>query len=142
MGQLTSHADSGLYSHSSIYLQLPPPKCYRTTSILTIWNANGLCKKQINKNPFQNVYLPPIIRKQERVFFFISNEIQGSGLVRIKYMPFHLICGIGGIQLDLEAPANISYLYNSILVSAFVPSNSCGSCAYSNQQPSNCFLAL
>lgn len=48
-------------------------------------------------------------------------------MVGIKYMPFDLICKIGGIPLDLEIPPSISYLYNSILLaSAFVPSNSYG----------------
>lgn len=44
----------------------------------------------------------------------------------MKYMSFNLINRIGGLQFDLEAPANTWYLYESILlVSAFLPSYSC-----------------
>ena len=34
----------------------------------------------------------------------------------MKSMPFDLICKIGRIQLDLQAPADIWYLYHSILL--------------------------
>lgn len=50
-----------ILSQLYLFIAPPPPKCYRTTSILTSWNANRLREKQINKNPFQNVYLPPVI---------------------------------------------------------------------------------
>lgn len=47
-------------SQLCLFIAPPPPECYRT-SILTSRNANRLHKTKSIKNPFQNVYLPPII---------------------------------------------------------------------------------